>query len=218
MRLVGIPQYKGDKMKIVTISREFGSGGREIGKRLADELGFDYYDKEIISAIAKNENLDEQYVNETIHSSFTKNFQYTFNHSFFDPLSLNVTQARLLIEQKKIIEGIAKKGKDAIIVGRNADYILRGYKPFKLFVCASQASKIERCKERGEGSDNLSDKEIEKYINKIDRVRKETCAIVAGNTWGDRRHYNLIVNTTDADLKKLAELLSIYIKAYFDKT
>lgn len=205
-------------MKIVTISREFGSGGREIGKRLADELGFDYYDKEIIAAIAKSENLDESYVDATIHSSFTKNFQYTFNHSFFDPLSLNVTQARLLIEQKKIIEHIAEKGNNAVIVGRNADYILREYKPFKLFICASLESKIERCKARGEGSDKMTDKEIEKYINKIDKVRKETCAIVAGSTWGDRQNYNLIVNTTGADPKRLAELLSIYVQAYFKKT
>lgn len=204
-------------MRIITISREFGSGGRELGKRMADLLGFEYFDKEIIVEIAKKENLDEEYVNKTLHSSFAHNFQYTFHHSFFDPLSLNVTQAKLLIEQKKVIEGIAEQNKDFVIVGRNADYILRSYKPFKLFVCASKEAKIERCKERGEGSDKMEDKEIEKYINKIDKVRKETCAIVAGSTWGERQNYNLIVNTTEADIKNIAIAVSDYAKFYFER-
>ena len=82
-------------MRIITISREFGSGGRELGKRVADELGFEYFDKEIIVEIAKKENLDEEYVRKTLHSSCAHNFQYTFHHSFFYPLLLNVTQAKL---------------------------------------------------------------------------------------------------------------------------
>lgn len=204
-------------MRIITISREFGSGGRELGKRVADELGFEYFDKEIIVEITKKENLDEEYVNKTLHSSFAHNFQYTFHHSFFDPLSLNITQAKLLIEQKKVIEEIAANNKDFVIVGRNADYILRLYKPFKLFVCASKESKIQRCRERGEGSEKMDDKEIERYMNKIDKVRKETCAIVAGSTWGERQNYNLIVNTTDADIKNVATAIANYAKFYFER-
>ena len=67
---------------IITISREFGSGGRELGKRLADALGFSYYDKEIISAIAKESNFDEQYVEETLLRGLTPNYTLTFGHTF----------------------------------------------------------------------------------------------------------------------------------------
>lgn len=202
-------------MNIITISREFGSGGREIGKRLADELGYDYFDKEIITEISKAQNLDEHYVETTLHSPFAQNFQFTFHRSFFDPLSLNVTQARLLIEQKKVIEGIAANGRDVVIVGRNADYILKSYKPFRLFITADMESKVKRCKERGDGTENMSDKEIESSIRRIDKVRKETCALVAGTTWGDRSLYNLIANTSNADIKKMSSALAAYIKAYF---
>ena len=202
-------------MNIITISREFGSGGREIGKRLADILGYDYYDKEIISAISKSQNLDEHYVETTLHSPFAQNFQFTFHRSFFDPLSLNVTQARLLIEQKKVIEGIAENGKNVVIVGRNADYILKNYKPFRLFITADMASKLKRCKERGDGNENMSDKEMESSIRRIDKVRKETCALVAGTDWGNRELYNLIVNTSNADIKKLSVALAAYIGSYF---
>ena len=202
-------------MNIITISREFGSGGREIGKRLADILGYDYYDKEIISAISKSQNLDEHYVETTLHSPFAQNFQFTFHRSFFDPLSLNVTQARLLIEQKKVIEGIAENSKNVVIVGRNADYILKNYKPFRLFVTADMQSKLKRCKERGDGNENMSDKEMESSIRRIDKVRKETCALVAGTDWGNRELYNLIVNTSNADIKKLSAALAAYIGSYF---
>lgn len=202
-------------MNIITISREFGSGGREIGKRLADILGYDYYDKEIISAISKSQNLDEHYVETTLHSPFAQNFQFTFHRSFFDPLSLNVTQARLLIEQKKVIEGIAANGKNVVIVGRNADYILKNYKPFRLFITADMQSKLQRCKERGDGNENMSDKEMESSIRRIDKVRKETCALVAGTDWGNRELYNLIVNTSNADIKKLSAALAAYIASYF---
>lgn len=202
-------------MNIITISREFGSGGREIGKRLADILGYDYYDKEIISAISKSQNLDEHYVESTLHSPFAQNFQFTFHRSFFDPLSLNVTQARLLIEQKKVIEGIAKNGKDVVIVGRNADYILKDYKPFRLFITADMATKLKRCKERGDGNENMSDKEMESSIRRIDKVRKETCALVAGTDWGSRELYNLIVNTSGANIKNLSVALAAYINSYF---
>lgn len=202
-------------MNIITISREFGSGGREIGKRLADILGYDYYDKEIISAISKSQNLDEHYVETTLHSPFAQNFQFTFHRSFFDPLSLNVTQARLLIEQKKVIEGIAANGKNVVIVGRNADYILKNYKPFRLFITADMASKLKRCKERGDGNENMSDKEMESSIRRIDKVRKETCALVAGTDWGNRELYNLIVNTSNADIKRMSVALAAYIGSYF---
>lgn len=204
-------------MNIITISREFGSGGREIGKIISECLGYKYYDKEIISEVASNNQLNEKYVDKTIHTSLTKNVKLRYNHSFFDPKSLNVAQANLLIEQKKVIENLGKFGENMVVVGRNADHILSEYNPFKLFVCASLDSKIKRCKEREEYNGVLSDKEIEKNIRRIDNVRKETCILIAGNNWGERSNYDLIVNTTNTNIEEISKALAEYIKVYFEK-
>ena len=93
-------------MRIVTISREFGSGGRELGKRLADLLECDYYDKEIITAIAANQNLDEEYVARTLDNRGWEKIPLSFRHTFIS--STTSMQTVLLLEQKKIIEQIAK--------------------------------------------------------------------------------------------------------------
>ena len=69
-------------MKIITISREFGSGGRELGKRMADVLGWDYYDREIISAIAEKTDLTEEYVENVLNSQAWQSIPLTFGHSF----------------------------------------------------------------------------------------------------------------------------------------
>ena len=98
-------------MKIITISREFGSGGRELGKRLADALGFAYYDKEIISAIAKESSFDENYVEELLQRGLTPTYSPTFGHSFslgFDPIMEN--ELKVLHLQQTIIKGLAEKG------------------------------------------------------------------------------------------------------------
>ena len=108
-------------MRIITISREFGSGGRELGKRLADILNCDYYDSEIISAVAKNSGLDEKYVENQLHNHGWQNFPITFRSTLGMNTYVNYGNGELLLEQKKVIQDIAKLNKDCVIVGRNAD-------------------------------------------------------------------------------------------------
>ena len=106
---------------IITISRQFGSGGRELGKRLADLLGYDYYDKEIIEAIAKNKKMDKDYVEKSLSSAYLKNIPVSFGRTIA-PMYSNAS-TDLMVEERKIIEEIATQGKDFVIVGRNADVI-----------------------------------------------------------------------------------------------
>lgn len=120
-------------MKIITVSREFGSGGREIGKRLADRLGVAYYDKEIISAIADKLKLDENYIENKLEQNFTINYPYTFRRSFSMAYDAPNQTAKLLLEQHKIIRSLAEK-EDCVIVGRGADAVLCDKKPFN-FLC-----------------------------------------------------------------------------------
>lgn len=96
-------------MKLITISREFGSGGRELGKRLADKMGFSYYDKEIIGKIAENLKLNEQYIESVLDRGFTVNYPYTFRRSFSTQMNALNQATTILVEQQKIILHLQKK-------------------------------------------------------------------------------------------------------------
>lgn len=165
-------------MRIITISREFGSGGRELGKRLADELGFDYYDKEIIAAVAKGKGLDVNYVEKALDHHAWRSVPLVFGRSFAMP-AMQSMETELLLEQKRVLEGIANLGRDCVIVGRNADLILEKEKPFNIFVCADTQAKVKRCMERAEKDEKLSEKEILQHMRRIDKGRAATRSILS---------------------------------------
>lgn len=204
-------------MRIITISREFGSGGRELGKRLAEMLGYDYYDREIISAISRNQGLDEKYVETALENEGWKNFPIVYRQSFNSYLSANNSKVNILLEQKKVIESIAKIGRNFIIIGQNADVILSEYKPFNIFVCATLESKIKRCEERAAENENLSKKEIERNIKRIDKNRSKTRELITNSEWGNRNTYHLIVNTTGWEIKNIVPAVRDYINHYWSK-
>lgn len=200
-------------MRIVTISREFGSGGRELGRRLADLLECDYYDKEIITAIAANQNLDEEYVARTLDNHGWENIPLSFRHTLIS--NTTSMQTALLIEQKKIIEQIAKAGKDCVIVGRNADVLLSEYNLFNIFVCADMDAKVRRCLGMADKGENLSRKELERKIRSIDKKRSQTREMITESKWGDPASYHLVVNTTDWTIKELAPAVKAFIECWF---
>ncbi len=204
-------------MKIITISREFGSGGRELGRRLADELGYDYYDGEIIAAIAKNSGLDPNYVENALEDHGWQAIPMTVHRTFASPMVLQTPQVGLLLEQKRVIEGIGKKGKNCIVVGRNADLLLQEYEPFNLFVCADMEAKIDRCIERAKEGENLSRKELEKKIRRVDKNRANTREILSSSGWGQRDAYHLIVNTTGWDIKELTPAVATFAERWFNR-
>ena len=132
---------------IITVSRQFGSGGREVGKRLADELNLLYYDRELVTDIAEHTDLNESYVSSVLENGGFKNYAFTFGRSmpFVSPTPAPVTD--VLVAQQRIIKAIGEKG-NCVIVGRSADVILKDYKPFRIFVYADDDSKIARCRAR----------------------------------------------------------------------
>ena len=203
-------------MGIITISREFGSGGRELGKRLADELGYAYYDKEIVNAIAEKHQLDEHYVSYALEGGTFRNFPVHFGRTFSYSPTLMANETKLFAEQNKLIREIAAEG-NCIIVGRAADVILREFRPFNLFVYADMQSKLERCQERAGENEHLSGREMEKRIRKIDADRKKYHGMISDIPWGDRRGYHLCVNTTDREIKTLVPPLATYIRLWFEE-
>ena len=204
-------------MNIITISREFGSGGRELGRRLADELGYDYYDGEIIAAIAKNSGLDANYVENALEDFRWQSIPMTVHRTFASPMVMQTPQVGLLMEQRKVIEGIGKKGKDCVVVGRNADLLLKEYAPFNIFVCADMEDKINRCIERAAEGESTSRKELEKKIRRVDKNRSNTRDILSSTAWGQRDAYHMIVNTTGWDIKKLAPAVAAFAVGWFNR-
>lgn len=202
-------------MKIITISREFGSGGREVGKRLADELGIAYYDKEIITAVAKNSELDEGYVERILEQDTPRSFPLSFGHSFafVDFSQQNYTKA--LVAQQSFIIQLARKGEDFVIVGRSADVILNEYSPLNIFVHADMDSKIDRCIDRAPDDEELTRREYERRIKQIDSARARHRSLLADTPWGKKESYHLCVNTTGKEIKKLVPGIAAYAKAWF---
>ena len=205
-------------MKIITISREFGSGGRELGKRLADALGFSYYDKEIISAIAKESNFDEQYVEETLLRGLTPNYTLTFGHTFaFGPDPIMQNELKILNLQQEIIKELAKKG-DCVMVGRTSGSVLEeDYDPLKIFVYADLASKLDRCRSRADAGEHLTDRELEKKIRQIDEGRARHQRLFTDKKWGARENYHLCINTTGLEIKSIVPAVRDYALTWFDQ-
>ncbi len=204
-------------MRIITISREFGSGGRELGKRMADILGYDYYDKEIILDIAEKHNLDADYVENAIGKAGQTYQPLSFRCSIACMPYFQSVSTKLLAEQTNIIRKIAEKGRDCIIIGRAADLVLAEEKPFRIFSYADTDAKVKRCMERVESTENLTEKELVRKFRQIDADRKKTRAVMSGDTWGQKELYDLLVNTTDWNIKDLAPLISEYAVRWFER-
>lgn len=202
-------------MGIITVSREFGSGGREIGKRLADELHVLYYDKEILCEIAKRTNLNEGYVENLLNHQFVNSYHYNFRRSFASGTYLQQEAVKLLLEQHKVLRQIAEGKEDCVIVGRAADSALEKYKPLNMFIYANEAFKLERCKQYASTNEQLSDKEIIKKMRQIDKARAYYHDMVSDLKWGEKRGYDLCVNTSNADIKEIVPALAEYIKRWF---
>ncbi len=205
-------------MRIITISREFGSGGRELGKRLADLTGFDYYDSEIISAVARNSGMDARYVEAVLADHGWQNYPITFRGTFGSAAYVQSSKIHLLLEQKKVIERIAAMGKNCVIVGRNADVILQAYRPFNLFVCADVPSKVQRCVERAPEGERLSEKELISKMKQIDKNRAQTRALIGGAAWGERDAYHLTVNTSGWEIKALVPAVADFAERWFARS
>lgn len=202
-------------MRIVTISREFGSGGRELGKRLADLLQWDYYDSEIISAVAQRCGQNPQAVEQLLEHHGWQQFPVTYRGSIGSTAYLQSSQVDLLLKQKSVLEEIASLGKDCIIVGRNADVILSAYDPLNLFVCAQMGARIRRCMERAAAGENLGEKDLRKKILQIDKMRSRTREILTGSPWGQPEAYHLTVNTTAWPVKALVAPTATFIESFF---
>ncbi len=204
-------------MNIITISRQFGSGGRELGKRLADILGYDYYDREIITAVAKEQGVNENYVENALDNHGWRTIPISYRCSFVNTATVNLEQVEILVKQNEVIKRIAKMGRNCIIVGRNADVLLEEYNPLNIFVCAHTEAKVDRCIKRADENEKLSVREIEYNMRRIDKNRARARAIMTSSPWGKPESYHLTVNTTGKEIKAIAPLVADFAKSWFEE-
>lgn len=191
------------KKTTVTISREYGSGGRIIGKKLAEELGFAFYDGELLSLVAKESGYTEEFVRQNDQKK-TQSFLY---HLYVGSQLLPASDM-IFIAQAKAIKDLAQKG-NCVIVGRCADYVLRGYdNVVNLFIQAPLESRAARVRdEYGEKAENYS-----AYIRKKDKERVAYYNYFADDAWGHVQSYDLSINSDigiDAAVKLAAEYIRI---------
>lgn len=194
--------------KIITIGREFGSGGRELGRRLAEQLGYEYYDKEIITEISKHTSLSEEYVQQIVERTPHHLYPITVGHSITIAEDYTFRQVQSVYKaQSDILKELAEKS-NCVIVGRCADYILRDMKPYRLFVHADIDSRVSRCMSRAAEDENFTEKQMKRRIKSVDRNREKYYNFYTGYQWGDKSNYDLCINTTNTVIKEIVPVIA----------
>ncbi|MBQ7364537.1 MAG: cytidylate kinase-like family protein [Clostridia bacterium] len=201
-------------MKVITIGRQFGSGGRRLGKELAKKLGFAYYDREIITEIAKQTDLAEDYVEQLLDQKPTAFYPVSSGSTFhmaFDP-HFNLSNT-VFFAQSRVIREIAAR-ENCVIVGRCADYILREQHPLRIFVYAPMERRVERCMANLRPDEQgITEKEMEKRILKEDKARRKYYRFFTGQAWGDINCYDLCLNTAVGTVDNWVEFLQKAIES-----
>ena len=194
--------------RIITIGREFGSGGREFGHRLSEELGIAYYDQEIISEISRRTSLSEHYVQSIVEHRPVLPYPIHIGTSFYPTVNPVFEQSMTVYqEQARIISEMAMKS-DCVIVGRCADYILKDCKPFRIFVYADMESKIRRCREKAPEGEKLTDKELKQQITAMDKRRAKYYEFYTGHKWGDKLNFDICINTSHTVIKEIVPVVA----------
>ena len=205
-------------MRIITISREFGSGGRELGKRLAEALQIPCYDDEIIEEIVKSYGYDKNFVTHMSEKDFRVLYPATISRRFAGLTYQMHAAAHLSLKfasaQQETIRALAEKG-DCVVVGRCADVILNDLNPLKLFVYASRGAKLERCMGRMKEDEHYSEKEMLQMMKRVDKERAAYREVLTDQVWGRTESYHLCINTSGKEIKALIPGLAAYIKCWF---
>ena len=201
--------------KIITISREYGSGGRQVGLTMAKKLGMEFYDKELIDAAAKEIGFPTEMIadrEQRLTNSLLYNFAMGTLYGIAYPREPKVSELPLTEQiyqaQKKAIEEAAKRG-SCIFVGRCADYILKSRPDvLRVFIYADRDIRKRRAiEEYGE-----IEEYIDEFMYQTDKRRRIHYENYTNQKWGSRENYDLMLNSGDLGLDKCVELLCEAVK------
>lgn len=193
-----------DRQVIIAVGREYGSGGHEIAKMIAERMNLPFYDRNLLSEVAREKGIDvsaiEKY-DESPRRAFVS--QTVRGYS-------NAPEDGLANMEFDYIRAMASRGDSFVIVGRCADTILAGNKGLiTIFVTADDDRKIERISRIL----NVSEAEAARMIRAKNKKRKSYHNYYSDGKWGDSRYYDLLINSSRLGLEKTADVIEAYIKA-----
>ena len=195
-------QSKITKKVVITVSREYGSGGRYVGRLIADKLGIKFYDKEIITKLAEKTGLTEEYIESNEEK---RDVLSILDKGFYSGLT---NADELFIQESEFIKDIASK-ESCVIIGRCADFILKDNKDvLKVFVSGTMEDKIKRVTEFY----GIDKKYAEKEIHKINKLRANHYKYYTGKEWLDASNYDVCINSDLYGVEKTADIICNLIK------
>ena len=201
---------------IITIARQYGSGGKTIGNLLAKELGIQAYSREILKLASEDSGINEamfNVVDEKLKNSLLfRIMRKEYKGELIPPESEDfLSNQNLFNYQAKVIKDLADEG-PCVIIGRCGDYILRDYpNVVRTFIYASPEYNLRQVIERGAHSG----KDVEKYIQQTDKRRSEYYHYYTGHEWSDARNYDLCLNSERLGDKGCVEAIKAYIRIRF---
>lgn len=202
---------------IITIGRQFGSGGREIGEMVAEHFGIKCYDKELLSRAAKEsgfceemiQNHDERPTNSFLYNLVMDTYSFGYNSSSFVDMPIS---HKVFLAQFDTIKKIASEG-PCVIVGRCADYALSDFdNVLNLFIYGEEDAKIRRIKERFD--DVKSDDKARDMMNKKDKQRQSYYNYYSSKKWGRADSYDLCINSSKLGIEGTVKFIIQYIEDF----
>lgn len=206
-----------DKNFVITIGRQFGSGGRELGKLLASTFGIEYYDKELLQEAAKQAGMSPDFFaqsDERAPSFLSGMFAVGtgYNPASCYSCSSSITGDGVYNAQSEFIRNIAKD-KSCVIVGRSADYVLREHpRCMKIFVHSSEEDCIARIMRRG---DKPTPEQARTIAHKTNKLRANYYNFYTDKRWGDASSYDLTLNTSLLKMEDAVAIIAEYIRRRF---
>ena len=201
---------------VITISRQYGSGGRLIGKLVAEKLGIPFYDREIILQAAEKSGLAAGFIeeNEQKRKSFDV-FPVTSVRWGIAPHTFDSLEAKIYAAQADVIENCARQGA-CVIVGRCADYVLKGKaKCLNVYVHADDDDRIKRVLEEYKEAPNA--KKAQKLLRDVDRNRARHYEYYTDSLWGKANEYDICINSSTLGIEKSADMLVATYRAFEEK-
>lgn len=209
--------------RVITIGRQFGSGGHEVGLRLAKRLGYPFYDKELLTLTAENSRFAESYLakmdeqkpsflnlgssgvipgGSSAQSAMTQFYHLSPNDQIF-------------LATSKVMHSLAEQG-PCVIVGRCADYILRDVDPVNFFICADFKDRVARKLALDEHKD-MSEQEMEKRILQTDKNRGKYYEYYTHEAWGNAANYHMCINTSVVGVDGAVEIIMKFVEEFRKK-
>ena len=198
---------------MITISRQYGTDGHQIAKFLAEKLGIPFYDKDLITIASQETRFAEKAFDEAERTATTSLGYILSNRSNRSLYGMPLNDQMFMV-QSGIIRTIADKG-PAVIVGRCADYVLSGYKPtIDIFLQASIEARTKTVMER----ENVSKKEAQTRIARLDKSRATYYNYYTDRKWSDLNNYDIALNVSHLTAEEAAGLLATFINQVLEKT